>query len=88
MQLRARNVFGTVIVVNVIPPQQWPGIHTEPLVTQQSAGEAGSFARTVSETTPTGWQIEIGAVAAARGHAKLPTLTDLSAVTDDPTLTW
>ena len=39
VQLRARNAFGTVIVVNVVPPQQWPGIHTEPLVTQQSAGE-------------------------------------------------
>ena len=53
-----------------------------------SAGAAGSFARTVSETTPTGWQIEIGAVAAGHAQAMLPTLTDLSAVTDDPTLTW
>jgi hypothetical protein len=71
--------------MNIVPPQEWPGIHSEPLVTLQSGGGGTAYARTVSETTTTGWRIEIGAVGTS---AKLPTLTDLSAVTDDPTLTW
>ena len=54
-------------------------------MTLQSGGGGTAYARTVSETTTTGWKIEIGAVGTP---AKLPTLTDLSAVTDDPTLTW
>jgi hypothetical protein len=85
LQLRARDAHGNVLVLNVVPPERWPGIHTQELQSLQSRHEGSSYTRTVSELTVTGWRVDLGAVGA---QARLPDLGELGDIADDPTLTW
>jgi hypothetical protein len=85
LQLRARDAHGTVLVLNVVPPERWPGIHTQELQSLQSRHEGGSYTRTVSELTATGWRVDLGAVGV---QARLPDLGELGTVAAAPALIW
>jgi hypothetical protein len=85
LQLRARDAHGSVLVLNVVPPERWPGIHTQELQSLQSRHEGSSYTRTVSELTVTGWRVDLGAVGA---EPRLPDLGQLGDIADDPALIW
>ena len=85
LQLRARDAHGTVYVLTVVPPERWPGVHTQELQSLQSQRAGSSYVRTVSELTPTGWRIDLGVVGA---EAALPTLGALGDIAVSPLMTW
>jgi hypothetical protein len=85
LQVRAHDAHGTQYVLTVVPPERWPGVHTQELQTLQSQRFGTSYVRTVSEMTPTGWRVDLGALGA---EAKLPTLGALGDIAVDPLLTW
>jgi hypothetical protein len=85
LQLRARDAHGSVLVLTVVPPERWPGIHTQELQSLQSRHEGSSYTRTVSELTVTGWRVDLGAVGA---QPRLPDLGELGDIADDPALSW
>jgi hypothetical protein len=85
VQLRATNTDGSILVLTVVPPGTWPGVHNQELVSLQSRQQGSSLTRTVSDLTATGWRIDVGAVGEA---SVVPDLGRLGAVADNNALEW
>ncbi len=71
VQLRARDSHGTVLVMNVVPPSVRPDGPAQDVQSLESQRQGGSLVRTVSDSTATGWRVDVGVV------GEQPTLPDL-----------